>query len=130
MCCILFIVVSVFCILYSVLCISVCCVCAYCVRSVCVSCVLCVLLCIYVYSVFYAGAYCFAVVLLRMCVSCAYVCAYRCVWCSVEVFCNQSDTPHVGILCGYMVRIIKYKKTQPLLNSNRFDFLNFFFVSK
>ena len=58
---------------------------------------------------------CCAVVLLRMCVSCAYVCAYMCVWYSVEVCRTQSDTPHVGILCGHMVRIIKYKKTQPLI---------------
>ena len=55
----------------------------------------------------------------------AYVCAYRCVGCSVEVCRTQSDTPHVGCLCGHMVRIIKYKKTQPLIKLKSLWFSTF-----
>ena len=50
-----------------------------------------------------------------VCILCVCICAYVCVvfgWGSVQ---PQSDTPHVGCLCGYMVRIIKAKKTQPLI---------------
>ena len=39
---------------------------------------------------------------------CVCVCGVR-----LRLQATQSDTPHVGCLCGYMVRIIKAKKTQP-----------------
>lgn len=74
------------------LCILYLCMCVSCICSVCVHvCVLCV---------------------------CACACACVCIVCVREVpveVSTQSDTPHSGCLCGYMVRIIKYKKTQPLI---------------
>ena len=86
---------SLCCILYSVLCAAYCVLCLVCVRSVCVLCAFCVYLCMYV----------------RMCM-CVCVCVYvREDWLAN----NQSDTPLYGYLCGYRVRIIKAKKTQPLI---------------
>ena len=58
----------------------------------------------------------FAGVCVYVCVSVyVCVCAYVCVvfgWGCVQ---PQSDTPLYGYLCGYRVRIIKAKKTQPLI---------------
>ena len=117
------------------MCTRLCCVCALRLCSVlCVALVCCSLLhrCCSVLCILYSVLiYMFASVLLCICVSCicvlcvcmcAYcvciVCAYLVCMCvrelPVEVS-TQSDTPHVGYLCGYMVRIIKYKKTQPLI---------------
>ena len=81
------------------------CVCVYLVS------VLCVCMCVYV---------CMCVcILCALCALCVHlVCAYCVCMCVREVpveVSTQSDTPHVGYLCGYMVRIIKYKKTQPLI---------------
>ena len=73
----------------------VCGLCAYC----CVCC-LCAYICLHVY--------------VRMCVSCAYVYVRTGAWgVRLRLPATQSDTPHVGCLCGYRVRIIKAKKTQP-----------------
>lgn len=104
---------SVFCSLFCILFVFVSvhdCVCAFCVHSVCVLCANCVRN-IRILYIFYSCA-------------CAYLCRGICVYvcicvrmyvrmcgrCSVEVRRTQSDTPHVGILCGYRVRIIKAKK--------------------
>lgn len=94
---------SVFC---SVLCYLVCA--AYC----------CVLYSVSVYvCILYLFCVCACVCI--VCVLCVYcVCVYVHLVCVREVpveVSTQSDTPHVGYLCGYMVRIIKYKKTQPLI---------------
>ena len=69
-------------------------------------CVLCYLVC---------AAYMFVVeVYADICMfDCVCVCAYMCVWCSVEVFELNPIPPLYGYLCGYRVRIIKAKKTQP-----------------
>ena len=74
--------------------------------------VLCAYICLQVYM-------CSVLFLVRMCM-CVHVCAY--VW---GLCANQSDTPGVGILCGYMVRIIKYKKTQPLIKLKSIWFSTF-----
>ena len=103
------------CILCSV---SVFCVCAYCVHIVCI-----------LYSMQVHVYVCRCVIDYVCIVLFRFMCVCVCVCVRIGLQ-TQSDTPHVGILCGYRVRIIKYKKTQPLLNSHRFDFLHFFFVSK
>ena len=96
------------------------CVCAFCVQIVC--CILfCCCLCIYM----------FAGVWLIMCVSC-YLCSVCVCVCGVRLrlFATQSDTPHVGCLCGYMVRIIKAKKTQPLIKLKSIWFSTFLLCFK
>ena len=50
------------------------------------------------------------VCILYLCSVCVCVCGVR-----LRLQATQSDTPHVGCLCGYRVRIIKAKKTQPLI---------------
>ena len=87
---------------------SVSCVCAYCVRSVCVLCADCFV----VVSVHIYVCRCMCV----YCVSVYVYCVRMCVWYSVEVVFNHNPIPPLyGCLCGYMVRIIKAKKTQPLI---------------
>ena len=91
---------AVLCILYcSVLCAAYCCILYSVSVYVCILYLFCVCACV--------CAYCVHIV----CILCVYL---VCVRYPVEVS-TQSDTPHVGYLCGYMVRIIKYKKTQPLI---------------
>ena len=104
-------VVSVFCILYiCVLC--VCILCAYCVhivcKCICVYDVLCCILCYVLHSyaaymciVFYAGAYCFAVVLLRMCVSCICVlCVCMCEDCLLRCSVTNPIPPYMVTYAG------------------------------
>ena len=129
-------VVQVFSVLCSVLC-SLCCIyvclcvcrlCADCVQIVYLYCLgaayMCVLYSMQVHDccAWYAD--------ICMC-DCVHVCVRMCVWgVRLRLFASQSDTPHSGCLCGYRVRIIKAKKTQPLIKLKWFDFLHFFFVSK
>ena len=128
--------------------------CLYCV--LCWGCVLfsvfsCMCVCVFVsvrcslYSVLFCSLCCMIVVsvfcILCMCVSCICVlCWGVCVYC-VRILCvrevfgwgwgsTQSDTPHVGYLCGYMVRIIKYKKTQPLIKLKSIWFSKFLLCFK
>ena len=113
------------------MCTRLCCVCALRLCSVlCVAPVLfcslysvfCSVCCILLFSVFCSVLSCMCCILLYLCSVSVYVCVHVCVhivcMCVREVpveVSTQSDTPHVGCLCGYMVRIIKYKKTQPLI---------------
>ena len=119
---------GVLCVLFSVV---LCCV-LFCVRSVCVLCwgvyvLFCMLhICVFLFSV---HVYMFAGVLLRMCYFLC-VCVRMCGRYSVEVFCNQSDTPLYGYLCGYRVRIIKAKKTQPLIKLKSLYFSTFLLCFK
>ena len=74
--------------------------------------VLCCVLCSLCCSV--CAAYC--CILCAYCVLCRCIIAYVCVQvCGVRLRFDwtQSDTPLYGYLCGYRVRIIKAKKTQP-----------------
>ena len=114
------------------MCTRLCCVCALrlCMCAVLHRCcsVLCSVCCILLCSVFcIVEVYVLHICLLCLCIVCVHVCAGLCAYC-VRIVCvlcacvrypvevsTQSDTPHVGYLCGYMVRIIKYKKTQPLI---------------
>lgn len=86
------------------------------------------------------AAYCcvlYSVLLRCMCV-CMCVCRIVCILCAYCVrevsgwgcVTTQSDTPHVGYLCGYMVRIIKYKKTQPLIKLKSIWFSTFLLYFK
>ena len=113
--------------LYSVCVHIVCILCAYCVHIVC--CILCANCCIF--CSLCLCIYMFAGVLLRMCVSCAYVCAYVCAW-GVRLRCcaTQSDTPHVGCLCGHRVRIIKAKKNSTLIKLKSIWFSTFLLCFK
>ena len=104
MCCM--IVVSVFCILYWYICLQV----YYCA------------------SVYLVSVYCVCA-----CVYCVHIVCVLCAYCVREVpveVSTQSDTPHVGYLCGYMVRIIKYKKTQPLIKLKSIWFSKFLLCFK
>ena len=98
-CVVLFSVLHDCCILYSVFCIDIY-VCKCIIVHLCILYLFCVCACV-----------CILCACVCVCILCACVCA--CVY-PVEVS-TQSDTPHSGCLCGYMVRIIKYKKTQPLI---------------
>ena len=104
---------------------------------------LCSVLCpdIVLFSVLSCAAYMFVVVSVHIYVCrcmisyvcilylvlCAYVCVYVCAWGLVA---TQSDTPHVGCLCGYRVRIIKAKKTQPLIKLKSIWFYTFLLCFK
>ena len=79
--------------------------CANCVRIVCGYCFVCV--CVHIYMC--AGVWLYVCILLSV------FCVRMCVWCSVEVRLNSIRYPPYGCLCGYRVRIIKAKKTQPLI---------------
>ena len=87
------------------------------------------------------AAYCsvLCILYLCMCVSCicsvcvhivCILCACVCVRYRLRLCSTQSDTPHVGYLCGYMVRIIKYKKTQPLIKLKSIWFSKFLLCFK
>ena len=92
-------------------CRSLCCVCAYCVHIVCICIVEVLHIC-----VFCILCRCMIVVHGMQIYVCAiaYVCAYVCAWgVRLRLCSTQSDTPLYGYLCGYRVRIIKAKKTQP-----------------
>ena len=103
----------------SVLCAAYCCICVLYCWGVCVYLVSVLCVCI-------LCAYCLHVCVHIVCILCAYC---VCVRYPVEVS-TQSDTPHVGYLCGYMVRIIKYKKTQPLIKLKSIWFSTFLLCFK
>ena len=98
--------------------------CSVCCIYVCCVCVLCVCMCVQdcVHIVCVLCAYCVRIVCV-LCASCVCVSGWGCVT-------TQSDTPHVGYLCGYMVRIIKYKKTQPLIKLKSIWFSTFLLCFK
>ena len=113
----------VFCVLFSVLS-SVCCIVVY-VYCVEVFCILYWYICLQVY--YCACVYLVSVLCVCMCVCILCACVRAC---EVPVEVTQSDTPHSGCLCGYMVRIIKYKKTQPLIKLKSIWFSTFLLCFK
>ena len=112
------------------------CACVLCCTGVVLFCVCCMivvfcilyLVCVYLVSVLCVCILCAYCV--HVCVLCVYVHVHVCVRYPVEVNSTQSDTPHVGCLCGYMVRIIKYKKTQPLIKLKSIWFSKFLLCFK
>ena len=98
-----------------------CSVCVLCAFSVEVS-MFCSVCCIYVYFCSLCMCICLQVYYCVCVISCAFVCV--CVG-GIRLRCSVTNPipPLYGYLCGYRVRIIKAKKTQPLIKLNRFDFL-------
>lgn len=113
----------------------------FCVLHDCCICILyCSVLCaayccvLYLVSVF---CVCMCVHIVCMCVQdCVHIVCIVCAYCvcawgiRLRLCSTQSDTPHVGYLCGYMVRIIKYKKTQPLIKLKSIWFSTFLLCFK
>ena len=136
------------------MCTRLCCVCAlrFCCSLCCTGvmfCSVCAAWLLYLCSVFCVCVYLVSVYCVCMCVQdCVHIVCVLCAYCvhlvCVSCICSvcvrevsgwgcvttQSDTPHVGYLCGYMVRIIKYKKTQPLIKLKSIWFSTFLLYFK